>query len=147
MTARPHLDPRAHAWKSRPVPRTVAPPPSGGDAAQGHRNAETSAAAIDRAAVPHDEPAPVPAHPLPVAAARTAATGALTALLAVAAAFAVALTTVAVRSALTGLERVTFGGPSLVLLVVGVALMSAIALVLVSREWAAPRATTLLLTV
>lgn len=129
------------------MPRTVAPPPRNGDAAQGHWNAEESTAATDRAARPHDEPAPVPAHPMPVAAARTAATGGLIALLAVAAAGSVALTTVAVRSIATGLERITFGGPSLVLLVVGVALASAVALTLISRGWASPRSTTLVLTV
>jgi hypothetical protein len=84
---------------------------------------------------------------MPVAAARTAATGSLIALLAVAIAGTLGLVAVAVRATTAGDNGVRIEGPPLVLLVVGIALTSAVALVLITRDWSTPRSATLAITV
>ena len=75
-TARAAIDPRASGWESRLGAADRRPSPRTGDAAQGPWFADPpSIAATDHAPVPSDEPATVPAHPKPAAAARTAAAG------------------------------------------------------------------------
>lgn len=126
------------------MPPTVAPPPRTGEAAQGPGTAGASAA-TDRAATPHDTSAAEPAHPLPVAAARTAATGTLITLFSAAVAGLTVLIVLVVRMATSGAEHLETGGPSLVLLVIGFALANAAALLLLTRGWTRLRPTTLLL--
>jgi len=115
------------------VPPSVAPPPRTGEAAQGQWTAEESSAATDRAAGTHDEPAPVPAHPTPVAAARTAATGGLFAALALATAGVGVAVVVTLRLMLAADDRLSIDGPSLVLIVIGFGVAYAAALTLITR--------------
>ena len=115
------------------MPPSVAPPPRTGEAAQGQWTAEESSAATDRAAGTHDEPAPVPAHPTPVAAARTAATGGLFAALALATAGVGVAVVVTLRLMLAADERLSIDGPSLVLIVIGFGVAYAAALTLITR--------------
>ena len=196
------------------MPLTVAPPPRKGEAAQGPWYADPpSISATDHAPVPSDEPATEPAHPQPVAAARTAATGdfpasaapgssalwtapaavtggtdafsaphtvahtaatgdlsappaattsdvsaplSATRTAATAAFFAtvapllaaIAVAFVAaIRLALSGHERLTFGGVPSVLLALGFGITTAAALVAATRAWTAPRPGTLILAV
>ncbi|MDA0183626.1 hypothetical protein OJ997_25175 [Solirubrobacter phytolaccae] len=125
------------------MPPTVAPPPRIGEAAQGPTAAEESAA-TDHAASLHDEPAEP--HPLPAAAARTAAAGVFLALLATAFAGVAVLLVLVVRMLASRAEHLELGGPSLVALTAGFALANTAALLLVTRSWAQLRPTTLVLT-
>lgn len=125
------------------MPPTVAPPPRNGEAAQGPGTAEESAA-LDHAARPHDEPAAEPAHPLPVAAARTAATGVLFSLLSAALGAVALLLVLVLRMLAAGADHLDTGGPSLVLLTIGFALTGTATLLLITRGWAQLRPATLL---
>ena len=115
------------------MPPSVAPPPRTGEAAQGQWTAEESSAATDRAARTYDEPAPVPTHPKPVAAARTAAAGALFTALALMTAGVGVAVIVTLRLILAADERLSIDGPSLVLIVIGFGAAYAAALTLITR--------------
>ena len=91
------------------------------------------------------EPVTEPAHPKPAATARTVAAGVLFAALgAVVAATTVVLIT-AFRLVGNGDVRLDFGGPPAVLLAVAFAAVNVAALLLLTHEWAPPRAVTAVL--
>ena len=75
----------------------------------------------------------MPAHPTPVAAARTAATGGLFAALALATAGVGVAVVVTLRLMLAADERLSIDGPSLVLIVIGFGVAYAAALTLITR--------------
>ena len=125
------------------MPQTVAPPPRTGEAAQGPLFTDSSRSVVlDHTAPESAEPATEPAHPQPAATARTVAAGVLFAALGAALAASAVLVITAFRLLGSGDARLDLGGPPAVLLAVAFAAVNVAALLLLTREWAPPRAVT-----